>query len=138
MRVFADELYGIPPEQVIGTVGGVEYGLVDGVPTLTKGRSVAFVDDGPGKPVGTWRSIGRRPIFAFGDSDGDLQMLEWTAAGDRRRFAAIVHQTDPAREWAYDRTSRIGRLDKALDATTAEGWIVVDMRRDWKTIFPDE
>ena len=96
---------------------------------------VEFVDDGPGKPVGINRFIGRRPIFAFGNSDGDLEMLQWTVAGAGARFAGIVHHTDAEREYAYDRQSKIGKLDKALDAATTGGWTVVDTKNDWKEIF---
>ena len=109
----------------------------DGRPVLLKEPKVEFVDDGPGKPVGINRFIGRRPIMAFGNSDGDLQMLQWTTAGDGPRFGLIVHHTDAEREWAYDRDSHIGRLDKALDEADAKGWTVVDMKDDWKTIFAE-
>jgi 2C-methyl-D-erythritol 2,4-cyclodiphosphate synthase len=94
------------------------------------------VDDGPGKPVVINRFIGRRPVLAFGNSDGDQQMLEWTAAGSGARFMGLVHHTDAEREWAYDRKSPVGKLDKALDEANARGWTVVDMKRDWRTIFP--
>jgi phosphoglycolate phosphatase-like HAD superfamily hydrolase len=136
MRVFAERVYGIPPEQVVGSSGVVTFEMgPDGEPVLTKEAKVEFVDDGPGKPVGINRFIGRRPIAAFGNSDGDLQMLQWTTAGDGLRFALIVHHTDADREWAYDRESHIGRLDEALNEAKASGWTVVDMRSDWKTIF---
>ncbi len=102
-----------------------------------KEAKVEFVDDGPGKPVGINRFIGRRPILAFGNSDGDQQMLEWTAAGNGARLMGLVHHTDGRREWAYDRASHIGKLDKALDEAIAKGWTVVDMGRDWRTIFPE-
>jgi phosphoglycolate phosphatase-like HAD superfamily hydrolase len=137
MRVFADKVYGIPPEQVVGSSGVVKFQMgADGKPVLLKEAKVEFIDDGPGKPVGINRFIGRRPIFAFGNSDGDQQMLEWTAAGSGARFMGLVHHTDAEREWAYDRTSHIGRLDKALDEANAKGWTVVSMKDDWKTIFP--
>ena len=110
----------------------------DGKPVLVKLPEVEFIDDGPGKPVGINRFIGRRPILAFGNSDGDLQMLQWTAGGQRRALLGIVHHTDAEREWAYDRKSHIGKLDKALDEGTQGGWTVVDMKRDWKTVFPFE
>jgi hypothetical protein len=110
----------------------------DGKPELVKQPKVEFVDDGPGKPVGINRFIGRRPIFAFGNSDGDQQMIQWTAAGDGPRFLAILHHTDGEREWAYDRQSHVGRLDKALDEANAKGWTVVDMKRDWGKVFPFE
>jgi phosphoglycolate phosphatase-like HAD superfamily hydrolase len=137
MRVFAEKVYGIPPEQVVGSSGVVKYEEgADGKPVLIKEPKIEFIDDGPGKPVAINRFIGRRPIFAFGNSDGDQQMLEWTVAGDGARFAGIVHHTDAEREWAYDRDSKIGTLDKALDEATAKGWTVVDMKKDWKVIFP--
>ena len=137
MRVFAEKAYGIPPEQVVGSSGTVSFRLgADGKPELLKQAKVEFVDDGPGKPVGINRFIGRRPILAFGNSDGDLQMLQYTAGGTGPRLALIVHHTDAEREWAYDRTSHIGKLDKALDEAAAKGWTVVDMRADWKTVFP--
>ena len=139
MRVFADKVYGVPPEQVVGSAGEVKY-LLDaaGKPELMKEPKVAFVDDGPGKPVGINRFIGRRPILAFGNSDGDLQMLQYTTAGDGARLALILHHTDAVREWAYDRKSHFGRLDKALDEGRAKGWTIVDMKNDWKTVFPPE
>jgi phosphoglycolate phosphatase-like HAD superfamily hydrolase len=139
MRPWTEKVYGIPPEQVVGSSGVTEFKIgADGKPVLDKLPKVEFIDDGPGKPVGINRFIGRRPIFAFGNSDGDQQMLEWTAAGDGARFAGIVHHTDAEREWAYDRESNIGKLDKALDEGTAKGWTIVDMKRDWKTIFSFE
>ncbi|MBA2126522.1 haloacid dehalogenase [Hyphomicrobium methylovorum] len=139
MRRFAEDVYGIPPEQVVGSSGVVTFEIdQDGKPQLIKQSKVEFVDDGPGKPVGINRFIGRRPILAFGNSDGDLQMLQYTAAGDGPRFLGLVHHTDADREWAYDRTSDIGRLDKALDEATAKGWSIVDMKTDWKSIFPQE
>jgi hypothetical protein len=103
---------------------------------LLREPKVDFVDDGPGKPVGIHKFIGRRPIFAFGNSDGDQQMLQWTAAGGGARFVGIVHHTDAEREWAYDRKSSVGKLDKALDEATAKGWTLVDMKTDWKKVFP--
>lgn len=136
MRGFTDEAYGIPPEQVIGSAGATKFELRDGKPVLVKEPKVEFVDDGPGKPSGINNFIGRRPIFAFGNSDGDQQMLEWTAAGDGARFMGIVHHTDADREWAYDRQSHIGKLDKAFDEGTAKGWTIVDMKSDWLTIYP--
>jgi phosphoglycolate phosphatase-like HAD superfamily hydrolase len=136
MRAFAEQTYGIPPEQVVGSSGAVKFELRDGAPVLMKQAKVEFIDDGPGKPVGINRFIGRRPIMAFGNSDGDQQMLQWTAAGSGARFALIVHHTDGEREVAYDRQSHIGKLDKALDEATAKGWTVVSMKDDWKTIFP--
>jgi hypothetical protein len=108
----------------------------DGTPVLLREGKVEFVDDKAGKPVGINRFIGRRPIFAFGNSDGDQQMLEWTAAGSGARFMGLVHHTDAVREWAYDRNSPVGRLDKAWDEAVRRGWTVVDMKRDWKKVFP--
>ncbi|WP_244543610.1 HAD family hydrolase [Bosea sp. CRIB-10] len=137
MRVFAEKVYGIPPEQVVGSSGVVKFRVDgNGKPGLVKESKVEFVDDGPGKPVGINRFIGRRPILAFGNSDGDLQMLQYTTAGSGARLALIVHHTDAEREWAYDRASHIGKLDKALDEGKAKGWTIVDMKTEWKTVFP--
>ena len=138
MRAWAEQAYGVPPEQVVGSAGKTRFELRDGKPVLVRLPEVDFVDDGPGKPVGINRQIGRRPIAAFGNSDGDLQMLQWTTAGRGARLAVIVHHTDAVREFAYGRQSPVGRLDKALDEAGAKGWIVVDMKRDWKTIFPGD
>ena len=139
MRPWVEKVYGIPPEQVVGSSGIVKFEMdADGKPVLIKLPQVEFVNDGPGKPVGINRFIGRRPIFAFGNSDGDQQMLEWTTAGAGARFAGLVHHTDAAREYAYDRHSLVGKLDKAIDEATAKGWTVVDMKQDWKVIFPFE
>ncbi len=139
MRVFADQVYGIPPEQVVGSSGVVMFHRAsDGTISLIKEPKVEFIDDGDGKPVGINRFIGRQPIFAFGNSDGDLEMLQYTAAGAGPRFQGLVHHTDAEREYAYDRDSLIGKLDKALDEATQRGWTVVDMKRDWKVIFPHE
>jgi len=136
MRVWAEKAYGIPPEQVVGSSGATQFTLgANGAASLLKLPKVEFVDDGPGKPSGINRFIGRRPILAFGNSDGDQQMLEWTAAGNGRRFMGLVHHTDAEREWAYDRTSKIGRLDKALDEAERRGWTIVDMKRDWNKVF---
>jgi phosphoglycolate phosphatase-like HAD superfamily hydrolase len=140
MRPWTEKAYGIPPQQVVGSSGVVQFEMQpDGTPALIKIPKIDFVDDGSGKPVGINRFIGRRPIFAFGNSDGDLQMLQWTAAGGARpgaRFMGLVHHTDAQREYAYDRQSTVGRLDKALDEAQAKGWTVVDMKTDWKVIFP--
>jgi phosphoglycolate phosphatase-like HAD superfamily hydrolase len=136
MRVWAERAYGIPPEQVIGSSGATKFELRPSGPVLVKLPKVEFIDDGPGKPSGINRFIGRRPIFAFGNSDGDQQMLEWTAAGAGQRFVGLVHHTDAEHEWAYDRQSTVGRLDKALDEAQAKQWTVVDMARDWKRVFP--
>jgi len=140
MRPWTEKVYGIPPEQVVGSSGITRYQLLDpgGRPVLIKEAKVEFVDDGPGKPVAINRFIGRRPILAFGNSDGDQQMLEWTAAGPGARFVGLVHHTDAAREWAYDRQSRVGKLDKALDEAGAKGWVMVDMKKDWKVVYAFE
>jgi phosphoglycolate phosphatase-like HAD superfamily hydrolase len=138
MRPWVEKVYGIPPEQVVGSSGIVKFEIdANGKPELVKLDKIEFVDDGPSKPVGINRFIGRRPIFAFGNSDGDLQMLQWTAAGPGARFAGIVHHTDEVREYAYDRQSKIGKLDKAWDEAEQRNWTIVDMKRDWKTIFPE-
>jgi phosphoserine phosphatase len=138
MRAWAEGVYGIPPEQTVGSTISTKFEMRPTGPVLLREPKADFVDDGPGKPVGINRHIGRRPVLAFGNSDGDLQMLQWTAAGSGARFMGLVHHTDGAREWAYDRTSHIGKLDKALDEATAKGWTVVDMKRDWKKVFPFE
>jgi phosphoglycolate phosphatase-like HAD superfamily hydrolase len=139
MRPWTEKAYGIPPEQVVGSSGVTKFEIgPDGKPALMKLPQIEFVDDGPGKPVGINRFIGRRPIFAFGNSDGDQQMLEWTAAGDGARFMGLVHHTDGEREYAYDRQSKVGKLDKALDEGMAKGWTIVDMKQDWNVIFPFE
>jgi hypothetical protein len=135
MRVFSERVYGIPPEQVIGSTGKVKFDLRDGKPVLVKLAGIQFVDDKDGKPVGIHQFIGRRAIAAFGQSDGDLQMLQWTAASLGARFCLYVHHTDAEREWAYDRQSAIGRLDKGLDEAKARGWTLVSMKDDWKRIF---
>jgi phosphoglycolate phosphatase-like HAD superfamily hydrolase len=136
MRPWAEKVYGIPPEQVIGSSIKVKYELRDGRPVLVRLPEVEFVDDRAGKPVGINRAIGRRPIVAFGNSDGDYEMLRWTTAGRGPRLGLIVHHTDEAREWAYDRDSPVGRLARALDDAPRYGWVVVDMRNDWKVIYP--
>jgi hypothetical protein len=135
MRPWTENVYGIPPEQIIGSNGKVKFELRDGQPVLVRLPEIDFIDDKAGKPVGIHKFIGRRPIAAFGNSDGDLQMLQWTAAGPGARFCLIVHHTDAEREWAYDRQSSIGRLDKALDEAKQRGWTVLDMKRDWKRVF---
>jgi phosphoserine phosphatase len=136
IRAFAERVYGIPPEQVVGSAGELEFVLEDGVPTLRKTAGINFVDDKAGKPVGIRRFIGRRPIFASGNSDGDLQMLQYTAPGDRAAFGLLLHHDDAQREWAYDRDSHVGRLDLALDEATERGWTVVSMKDDWRKVFP--
>lgn len=134
MRPWAEKVYGIPPEQVIGSSIRTKYEIRDGKPVLARLPELDFIDDKAGKPVGIQQHIGRRPVMAFGNSDGDFQMLEWTTSGKGPRFGLIVHHDDADREWAYDRESHIGRLDKALDAAPEKGWIIASMRNDWKTI----
>jgi hypothetical protein len=138
MRPWTEEVYGIPPEQVIGTTIETTFELRDGRPVLVRLPKLAFVDDKAGKPVGIHRHVGRRPIAAFGNSDGDLQMLQWTTAGKGPRLAVLVHHTDGEREWAYDRRSSVGRLDRALDEAKARGWTVIDVKADWSRVFPPE
>jgi phosphoserine phosphatase len=136
MRPWVEKAYGIPPEQVIGSSGGLKYEIRDGKPVLIKLPEITHNDDKEGKPVGIQRHIGRRPIFAAGNSDGDLQMLQWTTANTHPSFCLYIHHTDAEREWAYDRESHIGRLDRGLDEAAAKGWTVSSMKDDWKTIFP--
>jgi phosphoserine phosphatase len=138
MRPWAERVYGIPPEQVIGSSIKSKFEMRDGKPVLVRLPDLNFNDDKEGKPVAINQHIGRRPIAAFGNSDGDLQMLQWTAAGAGQRFCLLVHHTDAEREWAYDRTSSIGRLDQALDEAKTRGWTLVDMKADWKHVFPFE
>lgn len=138
MRPMTEKMYGIPPEQVIGSYIVTKYALKDGKPVLERERAVGFVDDGPGKPVGINTFIGRRPIFVAGNSDGDYEMLRWATSGDGPRLGVIVHHTDEKREYAYDRESRIGRLDKALTEAPERGWVLIDMKADWKRIFSFE
>ena len=135
MRPMTEMMYGIPPEQVIGSRIVTKYMLKDGKPLLMREPKVDFVDDGPGKPVGINAVIGRRPIFVAGNSDGDYEMLRWSTAGDGPRLGIIVHHTDGAREYAYDRDTHIGKLDKAMTEAPERGWVLVDMKNDWKTIY---
>ena len=137
MRPWTEETYGIPPEQVVGSSTVVKFELRNGRPVLVKEPQIEFVDNGVGKPVGIDRFIGRRPILAFGNSDGDLEMLQYTTIAPGARLGLIVHHTDAEREYAYDRKSNFGRLDKALDEAPRRGWIVVDMKTEWKTVFPE-
>lgn len=141
MRPWTERVYGIPPEQVIGSSGKVKFEMREGKPVLLKLPEIGSIDDKVGKPININLEIGRRPVMAFGNSDGDLEMLQWTTMdhGDGSRyprFGLIVHHTDAGREWAYDRKSHIGTLDKALDEATSRGWVVMDMKRDWKVVFP--
>ncbi len=135
MRVFTEEVYGIPPEQVMGSSIKTEFRMVDGQPVLFRIPELNFIDDKEGKPVGIHQFIGRRPIAAFGNSDGDLQMLQYTAAGDGAKLLFLLHHDDAEREYAYDRESHIGRLDKALDEAREKGWVVASMKSDFGTVF---
>jgi phosphoglycolate phosphatase-like HAD superfamily hydrolase len=150
MRVWAEDAYGVPPEQVIGSSGKLKYELRDGQPVLVKLPELDFIDDKAGKPVGIQQHIGRRPILAFGNSDGDFEMLEWTTASEspglslrsgepgrpRPQLGLLIHHTDATREYAYDRNSPIGQLARGLDEAPKRGWIVIDMQNDWKDVFP--
>jgi phosphoglycolate phosphatase-like HAD superfamily hydrolase len=136
MRPWVEKTYGIPPEKVIGSRAKLKFELRDDKPVLVKLAEVDFIDDGPGKPVAIQQKIGRQPIMAFGNSDGDLQMLQWTCPPSAFRFCLFVHHTDSDKEWAYDRSSPVGRLDKGLEYAHSARWTIVDMKRDWKTIFP--
>jgi phosphoglycolate phosphatase-like HAD superfamily hydrolase len=138
MRPWTERVYGIPPEQVVGSSGGLKYEFRDGKPVIVKLPELVLNDDKEGKPIGIQRHIGRRPIAAFGNSDGDFQMLEWTTSGKGVRLGLIVHHTDAEREFSYDRESHIGNLDKGLVEAAAKGWTVVSMKDDWKTIHPQE
>jgi hypothetical protein len=138
IRAWAERVYGIPPEQVVGSSIKTTFEIRDGNPVLVRLPEMNFNDDKGGKPVGINEHIGRRPVMAFGNSDGDLEMLQWTAAGPGARFCLYVHHTDAAREWAYDRQSPVGALDKGLDEAKAKGWTVASMKDDWKTVFPSE
>ncbi len=135
MRPVTERIYGIPPEQVVGSTIATQYDLVGDVPVLKRLPKIDFIDDGPGKPVGINKFIGARPIFVAGNSDGDYEMMRWTTAGEGPSFAMLVHHTDADGEYAYDRESAFGKLDKALDEAERRNWLVVDMKRDWKTIF---
>ncbi|MGZ8915298.1 MAG: HAD family hydrolase, partial [Methylobacter sp.] len=136
MRPWTEKVYGVPPEQVTGSSIKTKFEFRDGKPVLMRLPEIDFVDDKDGKPVGIQKFIGRRPIAAFGNSDGDLQMLQWTTGNNGPHFALLVHHTDAEREYAYDRNSAVGRLDKALDEAKQKGWTVVDMKKDWKRVFP--
>jgi len=136
MRPWTQRVYGIPPEQVVGSQIEQRFELRDGKPVLVREPKIAFIDDKGGKPVGIQRHIGRRPILAFGNSDGDLQMLQWTTGGPGRRLGLILHHTDGEREYAYDRESHFGKLDQALDLAPENGWVIVSMKDAWAQIFP--
>jgi haloacid dehalogenase-like hydrolase len=136
MRPFTEKLYGVPPEQVIGTQFKSQYVMKTDAPVIERMAGVLSIDDGPGKPENIQRFIGRKPIAAFGNSDGDIQMLEWTGSNARPNLELLVHHTDAEREYAYDRQSSMGKLDKGLTEAAEKHWIVVDMKADWKTVFP--
>lgn len=136
MRAWASEVYGVPPERIIGSSGRTQFEVHDGRPVLVKQPEIWSIDDGPGKPSNIDLHIGRRPVMAVGNSDGDFQMLEWATAGDGPRLGILIHHTDAAREWAYDRDSHIGTLKRGLDEAPTRGWILVDMQRDWRAIYP--
>jgi phosphoglycolate phosphatase-like HAD superfamily hydrolase len=136
MRPWTEAVYGIPPDQVVGSSIKTQFKMTPEGPVLMRLPQIDFIDDKEGKPVGIHSHIGMRPIAAFGNSDGDLQMLQWATAGKGERFGLLVHHTDAEREWAYDRQSNVGRLDKALDEAVTRGWTVVDMKTDWKVIYP--
>ncbi len=138
MRPMTEKAYGIPPEQVVGSSVVSEFKIIDGKPEIVRMPKIDFIDDKEGKPIGIYEHIGRRPILAFGNADADMQMIQYTKAGAGPRLGLYVHHTDGEREYAYDRKSSVGKLDKALDMAVANGWIIVDMKKDWKTIFPPE
>jgi hydroxymethylpyrimidine pyrophosphatase-like HAD family hydrolase len=138
MRPWMEQTYGIPPEQVVGSRVKVKYEVRDGTPVLLKLLDIDLNDDKAGKPVGIHQVIGRRPVIAFGNSDGDFEMLEWTTSAKGSRLGVIVHHTDAEREWAYDRDSPIGRLDRCLDEGPKRGWVIVDMKSDWNAIYPSQ
>jgi hypothetical protein len=137
LRVFSEEVYGIPPEQVIGSSIKSEFKLIDGQPVITRKPELNFIDDKAGKPIGIFQHIGRRPIAAFGNSDGDLQMLQWTCLNRKNSLCALVHHTDEKREWAYDKKSSIGQLNKAIPIAEKEGWLLIDMKNEWEVIYPE-
>ncbi len=137
MRAFAQEAYGIPPQNVIGSFGNASFEIVDGEPQVLKAPGIGFIDDEANKPIAIARHIGKRPVFVAGNSDGDLEMLQWGTGGWGAKLGVIVHHTDATREWAYDRDSHIGRLDEALDLAPEMGWVLIDMKDDWATIWPE-
>ena len=138
MRPWVERVYGIPPEQVVGSRAKVKYEPKNGKPVLLRLAQIDHIDDNVGKPVGIHQVIGRRPVAAFGNSDGDFEMLEWTTSAPGPRFGLLVHHTDAEREWAYDRESHIGRLARGLDEAPKRGWVVVDMKQDWRVIYPPQ
>ena len=138
IRALSEDAYGIPPQQVVGSEGNTSYRVEDGAPVLWKDGGISFIDDKEGKPVGIMRHIGKRPIFAAGNSDGDFAMLEWTTSGEGPRFGMLIHHTDAEREFAYDRDSHVGRLNRGLDEGPGRGWLIVDMAQDWARIWSAE
>jgi phosphoglycolate phosphatase-like HAD superfamily hydrolase len=135
MRPWAEEVYGIPAEQVVGSSLKVKYEVKDGKPTIMRTPELNFIDDGPGKPVGIHQHIGKRPVFVAGNSDGDYEMMQWTMTNPMPHFGVLIHHTDADREWAYDRESHIGKLNKGLDDAAKYGWQVVDMKKDWTRVY---
>jgi hypothetical protein len=135
MRPWTEKVYGIPPEQVVGSSVVTEFQIKDGKPVLVRMPKIDFINDKAGKPVGIYEHIGRRPILAFGNSDGDLQMLQYTASGSGPRLMLLLHHDDSQREYAYDRDSHVGHLDKALDEAHRRKWVVVSMKNDFRTMF---
>ena len=138
MRPWAEDVYGIPKDQIVGSSGKVKYDYNEGNPVVRKLPEMDFIDDKEGKPEGIQKYIGRKPVFAAGNSDGDLQMLRWADSNELKSFKLYVHHTDSVREWAYDRNSHIGKFDKGLDEARQKGWVIADMKQDWKVIFPFE
>jgi phosphoserine phosphatase len=138
MRAFVTDIYGIPAEQIIGSRIKTEFDYNDGKPRILRTAGIDFIDDKDGKPLNIQKIIGKKPVFASGNSDGDLPMLQWTASHTNKSFMLYLHHTDSVREWAYDRDSHIGRLDKGLDQANKDGWTVIDMAKDWNVIFPYE
>jgi len=138
MRAWVEEAYGIPSDQVVGSSIKTEFVIKEDGPKILRLPEIDFIDDKEGKPLGINKFIGKQPVFASGNSDGDLQMLQWTASHNLKSFMLYVHHTDSIREWAYDRQSHIGRLDKGLDEANEKGWTVVDMKKDWRVIYPFE
>ena len=136
MRVWVEDVYGIPRDQVVGSTINTEFVMVDGSPEIRRLAELDFIDDKAGKPIGINRFIGRKPIFCSGNSDGDLQMMQYTDSGEGKRFMLYLHHTDAEREWAYDRESHVGRLDKGLEEAVEKGWTVIDMKADWRVVYP--
>ncbi len=138
MRAFVSEIYGIPSEQIIGSRIKTEFDYNNGNPRINRLPELEFIDDKEGKALNIQKIIGKKPVFASGNSDGDLQMMQWTASNELKSFMLYLHHTDSIREWSYDRDSHIGRLDKGLDEANEKGWTVIDMEKDWKVIYPFE